>query len=45
VRTGRRARGIDTRQFVEKPVRGGAQALLVLLSVGGEKPGSAFSGS
>jgi hypothetical protein len=31
VRTGRRARGIDTRQFVEKPVRGRAQALLMLL--------------
>jgi hypothetical protein len=31
VRTGRRAGSIDTRQLVEKPVRGGAQALLVLL--------------
>lgn len=34
VRTGRRARGIDTRQFVEKPVRRRAEALLVLLTVG-----------
>lgn len=34
VRTGRRTGSIDTRQLVEKPVRGGAQALLVLLTVG-----------
>ncbi len=33
VRTGRGLRGVDTRELVEKPVRGGAQALLVLLSV------------
>ena len=33
VRTSRRARGIDARQLVEKPVRGGAKALLVLLPV------------
>jgi len=33
VRTGGRAGGIDARQLVEKPVRGGAQALLVLLPV------------
>ena len=34
VGTGRRAGGIDTRQLVEKPVRGRAEALLVLLTVG-----------
>ena len=33
VRTSRRAGSIDTRQFVEQPVRGGAKALLVLLTV------------
>jgi hypothetical protein len=33
VRTGGRAGSIDTRQLVEKPVRGGAKALLVLLPV------------
>ncbi len=33
VGTGRRARGVDARQLVEQPVRGGAQALLVLLPV------------
>lgn len=33
VRTGRWARGIGTGQFVQEPVRGGAKALLVLLSV------------
>jgi hypothetical protein len=37
VRTSRRARGVDTRQLVEKPVRGGAKALLVLLSVRGSE--------
>jgi hypothetical protein len=34
VRTGRRPRGVDARQLVEKPVRGRAEALLVLLTVG-----------
>lgn len=34
VRTGRRLRGVDTRKLVEKPVGGGAQALLVLLTAG-----------
>ena len=33
VRTGRRTGSIDTRQLVEKPVRGCAKALLVLLTV------------
>ena len=33
VRTGRGLGGVDTGKFVEKPVRGGAKALLVLLSV------------
>lgn len=33
VRTGGRAGSIDARQLVEKPVRGGAKALLVLLPV------------
>lgn len=32
VRTGRRLRGVDTGQFVQEPVRGGAEALLVLLA-------------
>ena len=35
VRTGRGLGGVDTRQLVEKPVRGGAQALLVLLTIQG----------
>ena len=38
VRTGRGTGGVDTREFVEQPVRRGAKALLVLLSV--EKEGS-----
>ena len=33
VRTSRGAGSIDTRQLVEEPVRGGAKALLVLLTV------------
>lgn len=33
VGTGRCARSIGTGQFVQEPVRGGAKALLVLLSV------------
>lgn len=33
VRTGRGLGGVGSREFVEKPVRGGAQALLVLLPV------------
>lgn len=33
VRTGRRAGSVGARQFVEKPVRGRAKALLVLLAV------------
>ena len=36
MRTGRRARGIDARQLVEKPVRRRAEALLVLLTVAHE---------
>lgn len=35
VRTGRRLGGIDSGQFVQQPVRGGAEALLVLLAVWG----------
>lgn len=37
VGTGRGLGGIDTRQLVEKPVRGGAQALLVLLTIQGRR--------
>lgn len=37
VRTSGRAGSIDTRQLVEKPVRGGAKALLVLLPERGSK--------
>ncbi len=33
VRTGRGLRGVSSRELVEKPVRGGAEALLVLLPV------------
>lgn len=36
VRTSRRLGGVDTGELVEKPVRGGAKALLVLLSVSRE---------
>lgn len=35
VRTRRRLRGVGTRELVEKPVGGGAQALLMLLTVDG----------
>lgn len=37
VRTGRRLGGVDTRKLVEKPVGGGAQALLVLLAIEGSR--------
>lgn len=43
VRTGRRLGRVDTRQLVQQPVRGRAEALLVLLPVGPKWPRSVSS--